>query len=60
MTLHNHVGTDGETGVIARQKLGTLPTGGSWQKNGNVIEIKNPPAGTPQQYLCAQSGYGTW
>jgi Carbohydrate-binding module family 5/12/Pectate lyase superfamily protein len=58
--LRNHTGTDGATSLVSKQSLATLPTGGSWHENASLINIKNPDVGKPQEYLCAQSGYGTW
>ena len=58
--FHNHVGTDGQTNVVANLRLDRLPTGGSWAKNGAKVAIKQPGAGTPQEYLCVTSGFGTW
>jgi hypothetical protein len=57
---HNHVGTGGQTNVVARLRIASLPTAGSHQKNGVTVEIEQPGAAAGAKYICSKSGYGTW
>jgi hypothetical protein len=54
----SHLGTDGQTNVVSRHIYPTLPTSGAWYKNASKITITQPSG--PTDYLCSQSGFGTW
>lgn len=55
-----HAGADGQGNVVAYHRLDGLPTGGFWQKNGQVIEVRHPSVGSTQKYLCVTSGVAGW
>jgi hypothetical protein len=51
-----HTGADGESNVVVYHRMDTLPTGGYWEKNAHIIELRHPKSGQAQRYLCTQSG----